>query len=81
MEKQIVELIDEKQKTKQEIAEFKQEINQLKSKPSINNQILQVISISPMDNYLDWGHPHSPRGIIKKRVSPNQRLGFIKFIR
>lgn len=57
LEKQIAELIDEKQKTNQEIAEFKQktdqEINQLKSKPLINNQILQVISVGTMDNYLD----------------------------
>jgi len=54
LEKQITELKDEKQKTDREIAE-------LKEKPLISNQVLQVICVSNNDNYLDmlteeWGN-------------------------
>src|SRR5258708_4038253 len=60
LEKQIAELIGDKQKTKKEINElneFRQktdeEIDRLKNKPSNVNQILQVVCVSSSDNYLD----------------------------
>ena len=55
-EQQIADSIDKSKK----IAKQEKEINELKEKPNINNQVLQVICFGNNDNYLDmltdqWG--------------------------
>jgi len=42
--------LDEKDK---QVAELEKTTVELKKEPRVNNQVLQVISITPMDNYLD----------------------------
>jgi len=63
LEKQVAKLIGDKHKTDEEI-------NLLKNKPSVNNQILQVVCVSNNDNYLDmltneWNNFDKALGYIK----------------